>query len=295
MPDVSLQNFPDYELIDSGDFYKLERFGQYILSRPEPQAIWNRSLPIEEWDAMWHAHFTRSKELVVSNKEDSGSWLRKGSMPDKWQINYRLAEGQLKFKLALTSFKHIGIFPEQAINWEYIHKNKNILQGQRALNLFAYTGGASLAFKASGADIIHLDSVKKNIEWSKENMIQSGLTDIRWLVEDALKFVQRESKRGNKYKAIILDPPAYGRGPDGEKWVLEDHLNELLFHCHKILASKDSLFIINLYSMGYSVTMLETLVRSHFKHIKEVEKGELVLEDRFGKKLPAGIFMRFKQ
>lgn len=286
--------FSDYELIDSGRGYKLERFGQYILSRPEPQAIWDASMSEQEWSNLYHANFIRNKESIASNKEDSGSWIKKKNMPDYWTIKYDGEGLQMKIKLSLTSFKHIGIFPEQAANWEYILKHKSLLQSKKALNLFAYTGLASIAFKAAEADIVHLDSVKKNIDWGRENMELNGLKDIRWVVEDAFKFTQREVKRGNQYQAVLLDPPAYGRGPDGEKWILTEQLNELLKLCSKLLISKDGIFIINLYSMGYSVTMLETLVKSHFG-ARELELGELVLEDRFHKKLPTGIFLRFKQ
>ncbi len=290
-----LQNFEDYELIDSGDGYKLERFGKYILSRPEPQAIWNKSMSDLEWEELYQAKFIRSKEIIASNKDDSGSWHKKPGMPEQWKMKYQYKGVVFNFKLALTSFKHIGIFPEQAFNWSYILDQKILLEGKKALNLFAYTGAASMAFKASGADIVHLDAVKRNIEWGKENMLDSNLKDIRWIVEDAVKFVQREVKRGNEYSAIILDPPAYGRGPDGEKWILADQLNELLSLCNKLLIKKDSLFIINLYSMGYSVTMLETLVKFNFGNKTQADKGELVLKDRFGKFLPTGILYRFKQ
>lgn len=284
--------FKDYELIDSGRGYKLERFGAYVLARPEPQAIWDASLKEQEWQNRYHATFIRNKESVASNKEDSGSWIKKKNMPDQWTIRYDNGNLDFRVKLSLTSFKHIGIFPEQSANWEYIWQHRQLLKSKKVLNLFAYTGIASLAFKQAEADVVHLDSVKKNIDWGRENMEASGLRDIRWVVEDAFKFAQREVKRGNQYQAILLDPPAYGRGPDGEKWILTEQLNELLKLCNKLLISKDSLFIMNLYSMGYSVTLMETLIKSHFS-ADQVEMGELVLEDSFHKKLPTGIFLRF--
>jgi len=201
-------------------------------------------------------------------------------------------------RLALTSFKHVGIFPEQASNWDFIAtKCKTFKHHPKVLNLFAYTGGASLAACQSGADITHVDSVKQVVTWSRENMESSNLDGIRWVIEDAFKFVQREVKRGKKYDGIILDPPAYGRGPQGEKWVLEKQINELLQMCSEILAPQ-GFFIINLYSLGFSALITENLIYQHFKtHLKnsnaKIELGELYLTDKFKKKLPLGTFLRF--
>jgi len=203
---------------------------------------------------------------------------------------------KINFILQPTSFKHLGIFPEQAPNWNFIyHTIKNNTTKSKVLNLFAYTGGASLSAKAAGADVIHVDAVKPVVDWSRKNMEASNLKDIRWVIEDAFKFVQREVKRGNKYQGIILDPPAYGRGPKGEKWVLEEKLNNLLHMCSQLLVAENSFMVLNLYSMGFSPLVAETLIKTNFPKVKHIESGELYLEDRFQKKLPLGIFCRFKR
>ena len=218
-------------------------------------------------------------------------------MPEQWYINYTFKELKLKIRLGLTAFKHIGVFPEQAENWNYIY---NALQSihtdtPRVLNLFAYTGGASLAAKAAGADVVHVDSVKQVINWAAENQQASNLDGIRWVVEDAMKYIRRELKRGKTYHGIILDPPAYGRGPEGEKWILEDSINELIQICSQLLEKKDSFFVLNLYSMGFSALIAENLIKAHFPDVKNQELGELYLGDRSGKRLPLGVFLRFMQ
>lgn len=290
---IAPASWTHYQLIDSGNQYKLERYGDYFLSRPEPQAIWSPSMSEAEWKKQANATFIRDRQ-----SPEKGIWDRTHNMPDQWKIAYPIGNNQkIIFRLGMTSFKHIGVFPEQADNWNYIYQNVKQILAQEAqckvLNLFAYTGGASLAAKIAGAEVTHVDSVKQVINWTKENMQLSGLQDIRWIVEDAFKFVQREVRRDAKYNGIILDPPAYGRGADGEKWMLEDQLNELLQLCAKLLVDKNNFFIINLYSMGFSPLVAETLVRSHFKN-KDIEIGELYFEDTFSKKLPLGIFARFK-
>jgi 23S rRNA (cytosine1962-C5)-methyltransferase len=163
------------------------------------------------------------------------------------------------------------------------------------LNLFAYTGGASLAAKAAGADVVHVDSVKQVINWSSENQEASNLTGIRWVIEDALKYVRREVKRGKTYHGIILDPPAYGRGPEGEKWILEENINELMKLCSQLLESKNAFFVLNLYSMGFSSLIADNLIKTHFADVKNTELGELYLQDKSGKRLPLGVFLRFKK
>jgi 23S rRNA (cytosine1962-C5)-methyltransferase len=277
----------DYELIDSGNFEKLERFGAFILARPEPQALWGKSLSQAEWQKMAHATFARD-----AKNPEKGLWSLKPEMKEQWLLNYNHQGLNLKFRLGLSAFKHVGLFPEQADNWNFIYQRTKTLDKPKVLNLFAYTGGASLAAKAAGADITHLDSVKQCISWARENMESSKLTDIRWMVEDAFKFVKREAKRGNKYQGIILDPPAYGRGPEGEKWVLEDALTETLKNCADILDTNGFL-VLNLYSMGYSALQAETLVNSVFGKRKTLEKGEFYFQDRADKKLPLGLFVRF--
>lgn len=290
-----------YELIDSGNYEKLERFGDYILARPEPQAIWDKSLSDEIWQKKASAIFRKTKGRDQLSPEERGDWQNIKKMPEKWYMDYQQGKTQLKFKLSLSSFKHVGIFPEQVSNWQFIEEKLTKLstgadkleQAPKVLNLFAYTGGASLVAKANGADITHVDSVKQVISWSRENMEASGLADIRWVIEDALKFVKREVKRGKKYNGIILDPPAYGRGPDGEKWVLEEGLNELIKNCLELLDEKHHFFILNLYSMGFSAVIAETIVLQNYPNVQNPEMGELVLQDSFQKKLPLGVFYRF--
>lgn len=281
----------DYELIDTGGFEKLERFGEFIVSRPEPQAIWDKSMSESEWRKMAHAHFAKEK-----NNPDKGKWEQLKKMPHNWQIAYSNEDGlNLKLNLAQTSFKHIGLFPEQAVNWDYLYKTiqRSPDQNPKVLNLFAYTGAASVAAKAAGADVTHLDSVKQVVTWSRHNMEASKQEGIRWMVDDAMKFIKREARRGNKYQGIILDPPAYGRGPDGEKWVLEEQINEMLKTCAEILDPKNHFLLLNMYSLSFSSLIAVNLIRSNFGEVKNPEHGELYLQDRFDKKLPLGIFFRF--
>jgi len=286
-------NWKDYELIDSGDFEKLERFGNYILTRPEPQAVWEKSLSSREWEKLSHAFFRKEK-----NDPEKGRWSLKNNMPEQWYISYQYKEMQLKMRLGLTGFKHVGVFPEQSENWDYIYdqiKNQPLHpEKPRILNLFAYTGGASLAAIAAGADVVHVDSVKPVLTWARENMEASGMSGIRWMLEDALKFVQREVRRGNSYHGIILDPPAYGRGPDGEKWVLEDSINEMMKLCSQLLLPEKSFLILNLYSIGFSALIAENLIHSHFGKSGNLEIGELYIPDRSEKKLPLGVFARLE-
>ncbi len=290
---LPLPSFEDYALIDSGNFKKLERFGQFILSRPEPQAIWSPALSEAEWAKKAHATFNR-KTGAATTAED-GNWELKPGMPDQWYIRYDFEGMHLNFRLGLTSFKHVGIFPEQAENWNYLFHGlqKMSLDQPLVLNLFAYTGGASLAAKAAGADVVHVDSVKPVVSWARQNMEASQLDNIRWTVEDALKFVRKEAKRGRKYQGIILDPPAYGRGPEGEKWLLEKHLPELMELCGQILDPEHHVLILNLYSMGFSALIAENLAKQYFPFAKDIENGELYIPDQAGRKLPLGVFARF--
>lgn len=297
----------DYQLIDCGNFEKLERFGKIVMARPEPKAIWDKSLSEEEWNRLMHTRFAPGAGFGKAGKEDSGTWKRVKRMDDQWFINYGGygAEGpSFRLRLGLTSFKHVGVFPEQAPNWEYIYSHTKALvekakaEGRptpKVLNLFAYTGAASLAAKAAGADVTHLDSVRQVVTWAKGNMENSGLDNIRWVVEDALKFARREAKRGNVYQGIILDPPAYGHGPDGEKWKLDECLNDMLKCVSAILAPTDSFMVLNLYSNGFSAVLGETVVRQNFclkTGFKELQSGELVLTDSYGKRLPLSIVVR---
>jgi 23S rRNA (cytosine1962-C5)-methyltransferase len=279
-------NWKDYELIDSGDFEKLERFGEFILRRPEPQAIWDKSLPESKWHSTAHAYFKKDK-----GSQEKGEWILSKNIPDRWYMTYKANNQELVFKISMSSFKHVGIFPEQAVNWDYISENTKT--NDKVLNLFAYTGGASLAAKAKNADVSHVDSVKQVISWAKDNMEASKLENIRWVFDDAMKYVQREVRREKKYQGIILDPPAYGRGPEGEKWVLEEQLNEMLKNCEKILDKNNHYFILNLYSLGFSALIIENLIKSIFGNVANLEVGELYLEDNFSKKLPLGVYCRF--
>lgn len=280
-------NFPDYELIDCGQFEKLERFGEYVTIRPEPQAVWAKKMSEAEWNRRAHVKF-------IQRTSNAGDWKKLKAMPDQWKISYAIpGAGQIKFRLGLTSFKHVGIFPEQCVNWDYIAKQVKAMHTEkpRVLNLFAYTGGASLAAAAAGAEVTHVDSIKQVVTWSNENMQISGLQDIRWVVEDALKFVQREVRRGNTYHGIILDPPAFGHGPKGEKWKLEENIAEMMRGVLQILDPAEHFLILNAYSLGLSALVIENLLKEHAGGALNI--GELYLEATSQVKLPLGVFGRF--
>lgn len=285
---LSPAGFSDYELIDCGDFEKLERFGKYITIRPEPQAVWKRNMSVAEWEKRAHVRF-------VPRSSSSGEWKKLKQMPDQWEISYPLKSGpakaELKFRLGLTSFKHVGIFPEQAVNWQKIHRFFAEKEKSRFLNLFAYTGGASLAARAAGCEVTHVDSIKQVVTWANDNMQRSGLDNIRWLVDDALKFVKKEMRRGNKYQGIILDPPAYGHGPAGEKWKLEDNIGEMMESVLNLLDPEVHLFILNAYSLGFSALVPKNLLSPYAaRNGSELEIGELCLPFTSGMQLPLGVF-----
>ncbi len=286
---LSPSHWKDYELLDCGDFEKLERFGDLILIRPEPQAVWKKLWNESEWTKLHHIRFK-------GRSATSGDWIKKNpKTADRWQINYQNKDINIKFRLGLTSFKHVGIFPEQAVNWDFIAEQIKQFKNPepKVLNLFAYTGGASLAAKAAGADTTHVDSIKQVVTWANENQELSGIKDIRWVVEDALKFVKREIKRGKKYNGIILDPPAYGHGPNGEKWKLEDHIQEMMQDVVQLLDEKEHFLILNAYSMGFSSVIIENLIKSSFPKVTNLNCGELYLQAKSGCKLPLGVFGRF--
>ena len=290
----------DYELIDSGDFSKLERWGSYVTIRPEPKALWPKALSDAEWRRVAHTEFKPGAGFGKAGKEDSGTWSMLHKMQEQWTIAYPAVGFNLR--LGLTSFKHVGVFPEQAPNWDFIAQSVGDIARKQAaapkvLNLFAYTGAASLAARKAGAEVTHLDAVRQVVTWARGNMELSGMDGIRWIIEDALKFAKREARRGNKYQGIILDPPAYGHGPDGERWKLDECLYELLQACAAILAPENSFLVLNLYSNGYSAVLADTLVRNAFcpagsPQPQRLDYGELVLRDRAGRALPLSVFSR---
>ena len=296
-PELLTPVWEDYELIDSGDFEKLERFGKYITRRPEPQAIWRKSLTEEEWRKMATASFRRE----AGGGEERGKWSLAPRQPEQWRISQKIGDRRITLRLGLTSFKHVGVFPEQAENWNFIFESvrEHIAKGPKGaqpkvLNMFAYTGGASLAAAAAGAEVTHVDSVKQCISWARENMEESGLGGIRWVVEDALKFARREVKRGHRYNGIILDPPAYGRGPEGEKWVLEQNIVEMLSLCGELL-EEGGFLVLNLYSMGLSAMLAKSAVNQIIPSPTMEQFGELYFTDRAGKSLPLGVYYRCRK
>lgn len=284
----------DYTLLDSGGSEKLEKFGDYITIRPEPQALWDKTLPEQEWLDRAHVKF-------VGISSNSGKWDKLKKIPDNWSIAYEAGDLRLTFNLALTGFKHVGIFPEQATNWNYIYQSVKKIKdpNPKFLNLFAYTGGASLAAKAAGADVTHVDSIKQIISWARRNMESSRLQDIRWVVEDAVKFVKREIRRGNQYHGIILDPPAFGHGPNGESWKLEKQINALLKEVFQLLHKEQYFLILNTYSLGFSSLIIKNLVQQNLQHLSLepslVENGEVYLPAMAGPGLPLGVLLRLQR
>lgn len=288
---LSPESFQDYELVDCGDFEKLERFGKYITIRPEPQAVWPRIKSTGEWEKLAHVKF-------IPRSSSSGDWKKFKQMPDQWEIRCDVSgKGDfIMFRLGLTSFKHVGVFPEQAVNWNKIYTCLSTKNNPRFLNLFAYTGGASLAARAAGADVTHVDSIKQVVTWANENMQKSSLDNIRWLVDDALKFVKKEIRRGNFYQGIILDPPAFGHGPNGEKWKLEDNIAEMMQSVLQILDPREHLLILNAYSLGFSALVPENLLRPYAaKNKSSLSIGELFLPAQSGVNLPLGVWGRLEK
>ena len=249
----TFENFNDYELIDADNGERLERWGDIILIRPDPQIIWNEGHNDDRWKSA-HAVYHRSNS-------GGGYWESLKKVPDVWSIKYN----DLTFRLKPMGFKHTGLFPEQAVNWSLAQKLiKEANREISVLNLFAYTGGATIACLNAGAKVTHVDASKGMVSWAKENANASGLSDkpVRWLVDDCMKFVKREIRRGNKYDAIIMDPASYGRGPNGEVWKLEQQLSELLTDVGKILSDDPLFFFLNSYTGGLSPTILNYMVKS---------------------------------
>lgn len=278
----SVQQWTEYALLDCGNQRKLERFGNVVLIRPEPAAIWPAQWSDEEWKKRAHAECRQ----LSNNKAE---WIKFKDFNPNWIVNYPLKGKNLAFNLQLTRFKHVGLFPEHFLNWNFIYDSvKKIGPQAKLLNLFAYTGGASLAAKAAGADVVHVDSIKQVVSWSKTNMQTSKLKDIRWVVEDALKFVAREHKRGNKYHGVVLDPPAFGLGAKGERWKLEDSINELLKHVSGVVDSKQHFVVLNTYSPGFTPLVIENLLRAHFPK-SAISAKELYLQSDTSYKMPTGV------
>jgi len=261
-------NWEDYQIIDCSEGEKLERWGNYILLRPDPQVIWSTPKIAPEWEQL-DGHYHRSQK-------GGGEW-EFFSLPKQWQISY----GGLTFNLKPFSFKHTGLFPEQATNWDWLSKKiKEANRPIKVLNLFAYTGGATLAAAAAGASVTHVDASKGMVAWAKENAISSGLRDspIRWLVDDCVKFVEREIRRGNTYDAIIMDPPSYGRGPKGEIWKIEDDIHPFIQLCTKLLSEEPLFFLINSYTTGLAPAVLSYMLATELKPWKgTVESKEIGL------------------
>ena len=279
----------DYECIDAGDSEKLERWGNVVLRRPDPQAAWSKDNNEKLWnkpDAFYHR-----------SKKGGGSWEYKQQIPEYWTINYK----ELTLKVSPTGFKHTGLFPEQAVNWDWMmNKIRNDKRDIKVLNLFAYTGGATMACSAAGAkEVVHVDASKGMVAWAKENMELSNLqgNTIRFIVDDVLKFVQREQRRGHKYHAIVMDPPSYGRGPNGEMWKLEEQLPQLIDACMQILDDEPLFFLINAYTTGFSNIVLDNILKTTLLKkypTGKVEAGEIGLPVRHNQLiLPCGIYGKF--
>ncbi len=288
-------SWKDYELLDSGNNEKLERFGKFVLVRPEPQAIWRKSLDEEKWKELAHAKFVREQADKFRFTDDvKGGWSKQSSMPENWNVAYHHGKLNLKLRLALTGFGHVGVFPEQGANWNFIYDTITSwnLTKPRVLNLFAYTGAASVVARAAGADVVHCDASKPGLNWAAQNMELNNLKDIRWVYEDAFKFVKRELKRGNIYNGIVMDPPPYGRGPDGEKWTLQEQLEELVQMSSGLLHKKEHFFILSMYAVGLSAMVGVNIAKTYYQ-MRNPEFGEFYLQSKHDRDLPMGTYLRF--
>jgi len=281
----------DYELIDSGEGEKLERYGEYVFHRPDPEALWNKRLGKEVWESA-HFKFVR--------RGNNTKWISKTGVPKDWNITF----GGLDFCIRPTSFKHTGLFPEQLSNWKWMEEviRKNIKSYDRpiqVLNLFAYTGGATLACAKAGAEVCHVDGSKTSVAWARENALLSGLDDkpIRWIIEDVIVFLKREIKRGRRYDGIVMDPPSFGHGPKDELWKIEESFPLLMRLCREILSDEPLFIIINGYTAGYSPITYENNLKDIMRDFKgKIETGELAIEETNSDRLlPCGIFARWSK
>ena len=282
-------NWKDYEIIDMANGEKLERWKDIILIRPDPQIIWKEKIFPEKWKTA-NARYHRSST-------GRGNWEYYKKIPQSWKIQYK----ELTFQIKPMGFKHTGLFPEQAVNWDWmIEKIQKAQRPIRVLNLFAYTGGATVACLAAGASVCHVDSSKGMVAWAKENVVASHLQDkpVRYIVDDVVKFVNREIRRENKYDAIIMDPPSYGRGAGGEIWKFEENIVPLVELCAKVLSQNPLFFLINSYTTGISSMVLEDILRLKIypKYAGKIENGEIGLPMKNSKfVLPCGIYGRWEQ
>lgn len=245
------ENWKDYGILDTSDGEKLERWGKYVLIRPDPQVIWNT----EKKDPLWR----QANGRYLRSSEGGGHWEEGAGLPQVWQIGY----GALRFALKPMGFKHTGLFPEQAVNWDWMARKISTANREvRVLNLFAYTGGATLACAAAGAQVAHVDAARGMVAWAKENAALSNLAEkpVRWLVDDCAKFVSREIRRGSRYDAVVMDPPSYGRGPGGEVWKLEQEIFGLLELCANVLSETPLFFVLNSYTTGLSPSVMAYLL-----------------------------------
>ena len=275
----------DYEVLDTGGGEKLERWGNITLRRPDPQVIWPQQRP-ELWrtaDAWYHR-----------SSRGGGEWEFRRKLPERWQVKYR----DLKFYVRPTNFKHTGLFPEQAVNWDWMRGLIEQRGGAKVLNLFGYTGGATVACARAGAEVCHVDAAKGMVQWARENRELSGLpeTSVRWIIDDALKFVQREKRRGRTYDGLLMDPPSYGRGPGGEVWKLEDELYGLVEECAGVLSDRPLFFLINSYTTGLQPAVLDNMLRMTVsaRYGGRVNAQEVVLPVTAGGVLPCGASGRWQ-
>lgn len=281
-------DWKDYEILDMANGEKLERWNNIYLIRPDPQIIWKEKSYPEKWRQA-NARYNRSSS-------GGGNWQRYKKIPDAWQVKYK----DLTFNIKPMGFKHTGLFPEQAVNWDWmINKIKNAGREIKVLNLFAYTGGATVACSYAGASVCHVDSSKGMVTWAKENVASSGLADrpVRYIIDDVTKFVQREIRRGNKYDAIIMDPPSYGRGKNGEVWQFENNISDLVELCAQVLSDEPLFFLINSYTTGISSKVLENILtlKLHKKYGK-LSSGEIGLPMKESNLiLPCGIYGRWEE